>query len=144
MPLQPPAAPDVEGRIELERGYADGLLDLDGFSHVWVLAHLHRAATVDLQIVPFLDTEQRGVFATRSPGRPNPIGISVFRVLYVGGATIHVAGVDLLDGTPVLDLKPYVPAFDHVSADRIGWFEGKVDAVGVTRADERFEAQDMS
>jgi tRNA-Thr(GGU) m(6)t(6)A37 methyltransferase TsaA len=144
MPLQPPAAPDVEGRIELEPEYAAGLLDLDGFSHVWVLAHLHRAAAVDLQIVPFLDTERRGVFATRSPGRPNPIGVSVLRVLAVQGSTIHVAGVDLLDGTPVLDVKPYVPQFDHVAADRIGWFEGKVAGVKDVRADPRFERFDTT
>src|SRR5262245_64556810 len=144
MPLQPPAAPDVEGRIELEPEYASGLLDLDGFSHVWLLAHLHRAASVDLQIVPFLDTEPRGVFATRSPGRPNPIAISVFRLVGVEGATIRVAGVDLLDGTPVLDVKPYVPEFDHVAAERIGWFEGKVAAVHEVRADQRFERLDRS
>src|SRR5262245_31467068 len=108
MPLQPVSAQDVVGRIELEPEVARGVRDLDGFSHVHVLAHLHRAAAVDLELVPFLDTELRGVFATRSPGRPNPIGLSVFRLLAVEGATLHVAGVDLLDGTPVLDVKPYV------------------------------------
>ena len=141
MPLQPPAAPEVEGRIELEPDYVPGLLDLDGFSHVWVLAHLHRAAEVDLQIVPFLDTELRGVFATRSPGRPNPISISVFRLLGVDGASIRVAGVDLLDGTPVLDVKPYVPRFDMRQPTRIGWFEGRDADVEWRRADDRFSQE---
>lgn len=83
--------------------------------------------------------QQRGIFATRSPKRPNPIGMSVVRLLEMEGTTLTIAGVDMLDGSPLLDLKPYVPAFDSVQADRIGWFTGRVERVHVVRADERFQ-----
>ena len=138
MPLQTVAAPDVEGQVEIFPTYAAGLRDLGGFSHVHLLTHLHRAKPGDLEVVPFLDDEPHGVFATRAPGRPNRLGLSVVRLLEVDGTTLRVSGLDLLDGTPVLDLKPYVPEFDHVAADRIGWFEGKSREVRSTTADDRF------
>src|SRR5262245_34811421 len=138
MPLQTVAAPDVVGRIEIFPDYEAGLRDLDGFSHVHLLTHLHRSGPGDLEVVPFLDDEPHGVFATRAPGRPNPLGLSVVRLLEVAGTTLRIAGLDLLDGTPVLDLKPYVPHFDHVDAERIGWFEGKSRGVHAARADDRF------
>jgi tRNA (adenine37-N6)-methyltransferase len=139
MPLQAIAAADVEGRIELEPGFELGLRDLEGFSHIHLITHLHRARPGDLEVVPFLDDTTRGVFATRSPRHPNPIGLSVTRLLAVEGSILHVKGLDLLDGTPVLDLKPYVPAFDHIDAERIGWFAGKTDRVHQIRADSRFD-----
>jgi len=138
MPLQAVAAAGVAGAIEILPEYAAGLRDLDGFSHLHLLTHLHRARPGELEVVPFLDDRTRGVFATRAPGRPNPLGLSVVRLLEVAGSTVHVSGLDLLDGTPVLDLKPYVPEFDHVEAERIGWFEGKRRDVHGTTADERF------
>lgn len=90
-------------------------------------------------VTPFLDDTPRGVFATRSPRHPNPVGLSVVRLDRVGGTTLHVTGLDLLDGTPVIDLKPYVPAFDSIVAERIGWFAGKTDRVHEVRADGRFD-----
>lgn len=139
MPLQAVAAADVEGTIEVDPELADGLRDLDGFSHVHVVAHLHRGLPGGLVVTPFLDDVPRGIFATRSPRHPNPIGLSVVRLLRVDGTTLHVSGLDLLDGTPVLDLKPYVPAFDCVQAERIGWFDGRADRVHQVRADGRFD-----
>jgi tRNA-Thr(GGU) m(6)t(6)A37 methyltransferase TsaA len=139
MPLQAVSALDVEARIEIHPEYAAGLRDLDGFSHLHVLWHLHRASSGELELIPFLDVEVRGVFATRAPGRPNRIGLSVARLVGIEGATLHVSRIDLLDGTPVLDLKPYVPEFDAVQAERIGWFEGKAAHVHSVRADGRFE-----
>ncbi|HEY1365543.1 MAG TPA: tRNA (N6-threonylcarbamoyladenosine(37)-N6)-methyltransferase TrmO [Gaiellaceae bacterium] len=138
MPLQSVAAPDEPGRIELDPELEPGLRDLDGFSHVYVISHLHRSAPGDLLVVPFLDQTQRGVFATRSPRHPNPIGLSIVRLLGVDGSTLHVTGLDLLDGTPVLDVKPYVPTFDRIDAERAGWFEGRADDVHTRRADDRF------
>jgi tRNA-Thr(GGU) m(6)t(6)A37 methyltransferase TsaA len=140
MPLQSVAAADEPGRIELDPELAAGLRDLDGFSHLHVISHLHRSVPGDLVVVPFLDQTARGVFATRSPRHPNPIGLSIVRLVAIDGSTLHVTGLDLLDGTPVLDVKPYVPAFDHVDADRVGWFEGRADAVHTRRADDRFTA----
>jgi tRNA-Thr(GGU) m(6)t(6)A37 methyltransferase TsaA len=114
MPLQSVAAGEVRGQIVIGAQFAPGLRDLDGFSHLHVVTHLHRAAPGGLEVVPFLDDTARGVFATRSPRHPNPIGLSVVRLLAVAGSTLEIAGVDLLDQTPVLDIKPYVPEFDSV------------------------------
>jgi tRNA-Thr(GGU) m(6)t(6)A37 methyltransferase TsaA len=140
MPLQSVAAETVRGRIEVLPEFAPGLKDLDGFSHVHVITHLHRGAPGGLEVMPFLDDTPRGVFATRSPRHPNPIGLSVVRLIAVEGATLEVAGVDLVDGTPVLDIKPYVPRFDVVDAERTGWLDGAAERVIDVRADARFEA----
>jgi tRNA (adenine37-N6)-methyltransferase len=137
MPLQSVAAADVHGQIELLEEYAPGLRDIEGFSHLYVICHLHRSVPGKLEVVPYLDDTVRGVFATRSPRHPNPIGISVMRLLAVEGATLQVSGVDMLDGTPVLDLKPYVPAFDAFEAERTGWLEQGARKVHEVRADER-------
>ena len=140
MPLQSVAAKGVRGRIELEPGYEAALKDLDGFSHVWLVSHLHRSEPpAEPVVLPFLDDTERGLFATRSPRHPNPIGLSVVRLLSVEGATLHVDGLDLLDGTPVLDVKPYVPLFDSIEAESTGWLAGRAEAVYSVRSDGRFE-----
>jgi tRNA-Thr(GGU) m(6)t(6)A37 methyltransferase TsaA len=139
MPLQSVAAPDALGKIEVDPAFAEGLADLDGFSHIHVVSHLHRGAPGGLAVMPFLDDTRRGVFATRSPRHPNPIGLSVVRLLAVRGATLDIAGVDLIDGTPVLDIKPYVPVFDAVEAERTGWLERGAPKVHEVRADARFD-----
>jgi tRNA-Thr(GGU) m(6)t(6)A37 methyltransferase TsaA len=115
------------------------LHDLDGFSHAIVLYHLHLVTGRELSVVPFLDTASHGIFATRSPKRPNPIGLSVYRIVRVDGSRIDVLDVDAVDGSPILDIKPYVPAFDALPAERIGWFEGRLDALSAARADKRFD-----
>jgi tRNA-Thr(GGU) m(6)t(6)A37 methyltransferase TsaA len=137
MPIQPSRAEGVVGTIEVDEEYAEGLDDLDGFSHVIVIAHLHRASSFKLRVVPYLDTEHRGLFATRAPSRPNPIGISVLKLLGIEGSTIRVEGIDLLDGTPVLDLKPYVPEFDPETDVRCGWLDSIRNRT--VTADSRFE-----
>jgi tRNA-Thr(GGU) m(6)t(6)A37 methyltransferase TsaA len=143
MPLQSVAAEDVCGQIEVRPEFRQALKDLDGFSHVWVVSHLHRSEpTTESVVLPFLDVE-RGLFATRSPRHPNPIGLSVVRLLGIEGSTLRVSGLDLLDGTPVLDLKPYVPLFDGVDAERIGWLTHRADQVHSIRADRRFDQQQM-
>ena len=140
MPLQSVAAGDVPGRIELLAHLAPALADLDGFSHLHVVSHLHRGAPGGLTVRPFLDQTPRGVLATRSPRHPNPIGLSVVRLVAVEGTTLHVTGLDLLDGTPVLDIKPYVPEFDTVAAERMGWLTDAAAQVHHVRADSRFDA----
>jgi tRNA-Thr(GGU) m(6)t(6)A37 methyltransferase TsaA len=137
MPLQSVAAAEVHGRIELDAELAPGLKDLDGFSHLHLITHLHRGRPGGLEVVPYLDDVTRGIFATRSPRHPNPIGISVVRLLTITGATLEVTGLDLLDGTPVLDVKPYVPKFDAVAAERTGWLAEAADRVHDLRADWR-------
>jgi len=97
-----------------------GLKDLKGFSHIILLYHFHRSHGYDLQVTPFLDCHRRGLFATRAPKRPNPIGLSVVRLVGIRGNTLTIDGIDILDGTPLLDIKPYVPDFDHPKSARSG------------------------
>ncbi len=138
MPVQASAAAGVPGRIELDARFAEGLRDIDGFSHLVLIYHLHRMTDQRLTVTPFLDVSPHGIFATRSPARPNPIGLSTVRLISVAGAALEIEDVDMLDGTPLLDLKPYVPAFDDRENARIGWFSGRLDRVREARADRRF------
>ena len=138
MPIQPAGATSVCGEVDVFPEYAEGLRDLDGFSHVVLLYHLHKVAEPKLVVTPFLDTQTRGVFATRSPARPNPIGLSVVKLLKMKGHTLRVENIDILDGTPLLDIKPYVPEFDHHPADRVGWLEQAKGRVQNKKADDRF------
>jgi tRNA (adenine37-N6)-methyltransferase len=139
MPLQPIADSSGESRIEVFEAHRGCLEDLEGFSHVWVLAHLHETAGWDALVPTFLDDTTHGTFATRSPRRPNPIGLSLARILAVEELAVVVDGIDLLTGTPVLDLKPYVPLFDVAGEDvRSGWFEGRAERVFRRRSDDRF------
>jgi tRNA-Thr(GGU) m(6)t(6)A37 methyltransferase TsaA len=138
MPIQPAGASSVQGRVELLPEYVEGLKDLDGFSHIVLLYHFHRVKDVNLIVTPFMDTQTRGVFSTRAPRRPNPIGLSVVKLLGIDGSTLHIENVDILDGTPLLDIKPYVPEFDQYAVDRIGWLEGSRSNVQEKRSDRRF------
>ena len=113
MPIQPAAAVGKRGSIHVRPEYEAGLQDLDGFSHITLLYYFHRAAAAPLIVTPFLDDRPRGIFATRAPGRPNPIGISTVELLEVHGNILEIQNIDLLDGTPILDIKPHIPAFDH-------------------------------
>ncbi|MBS3783546.1 MAG: tRNA (N6-threonylcarbamoyladenosine(37)-N6)-methyltransferase TrmO [Anaerolineae bacterium] len=139
-PIQPPAAAGVEGTVELEPAYLDGLKDLDGFSHIILLYHFHQSKPASLRVRPFMDDEAHGVFAMRGPSRPNPIGLSVVRLERVEGNLLRVKDVDIVDGTPLLDIKPYVPQFDardHVDV-RIGWLGENVQKLSRLRDDGRF------
>ncbi len=138
MPIQPASKTSGPGRIEIFAEYADGLRDLDGFSHIILLYHFHEVKRVDLTVTPFLDSEPRGVFATRAPTRPNPIGLSVVRLVAVQGNTILVDDLDILDGTPLLDIKPYVPEFDHRPDAKTGWLEQAKGSVREQQSDGRF------
>lgn len=135
MPIQSCWAAGIEGTVELFPEFVPGLRDLDGFDRVWLLYWLDQARAAQLEVVPFLDTQPRGIFATRAPSRPNPIGLSCVRLLAVEGAKLRVADLDVLDGTPLLDLKPYVPAFDVFPVQRVGWY---AHARGSRLADDRF------
>jgi tRNA-Thr(GGU) m(6)t(6)A37 methyltransferase TsaA len=138
-PIQPVGAKGVRGRIELRQEFVAGVKDLEGFSHIILIYHFHLSKGFDLQVRPFLDTERRGLFATRVPKRPNPVGISVVRLVKVEGANLTIENVDVIDGTPLLDIKPYVPQFDPIETDEIGWFSGKVQNAEKLKADDRFK-----
>lgn len=125
-PIQPVRSQAI-GMVEVYPEYADGLLDIEGFSHIILLYVFHQSSGYTLRVKPFLDNQLRGLFATRYPARPNPIGLSVVRLLARQGNTLQVQGVDVLDGTPLLDIKPYVPEFDVWTETRAGWYSTRAD-----------------
>ena len=139
MPIQPVGAGSVTGTVEGEEQYADGLADLAGFSHCILLYHFHASGDdAPLQVEPFLDDERRGVFSTRAPQRPNPIGLSVVAIESVTGRELTVRGIDVVDGTPLLDIKPFVPEFDTPSEAQTGWLDASESTIQSEQADERF------
>ena len=139
MPIQPPGGEGVAGSIEIFSEYVEGLKDLDGFSHIILIYHLHEVSEAKLTVVPFMDDTPRGVFSTRAPRRPNAIGLSVVRLNKVEGGRLEIENVDILDGTPLLDIKPYIPEVDHQPADRIGWLTGKKRRFAGRKSDARFK-----
>ena len=139
MPIQPKGAIGIRGTIELFDEYHEGLKDLDGFSHIILLYHFHRSHGFNLQVVPFMDSELRGLFATRAPRRPNPIGISVVQLDKIENGVLHIQNVDIMDGTPLLDIKPYVPEFDSPQNIRTGWLEQARKTVSGRKSDDRFK-----
>jgi tRNA (adenine37-N6)-methyltransferase len=138
MPVQPIGAQGVTGTIELRDDLEPGLKDLDGFSHIMLIYWFHLSKGYSLHVLPFLDRTPRGVFSTRVPRRPNGIGLSVVKLLGIRGSVLDIEEVDVLDGTPLLDIKPYVPKFDNVTVQRTGWFTDQADQALVVRADRRF------
>jgi tRNA-Thr(GGU) m(6)t(6)A37 methyltransferase TsaA len=139
MPIQPASALGVKGTIEVFKDFQAGLKDLDGFSHIILLYHFHRSHSFNLHVVPFMDSEPRGLFATRAPKRPNPIGLSVVQLCKIEDGVLHIQNVDILDGTPLLDIKPYVPAFDAQVEVRVGWLEKARGIVSGRKSDDRFK-----
>jgi len=122
-PIQPVYAPECKGTVEVFPEYAEGLDDLERFSHVYLLYHFDRTAQVKLKVKPFLQNIERGVFATRAPCRPNGIGMSIVRLVRCENNILHVEGIDVLDGTPLLDIKPYATRFDCIQTDHDGWHD---------------------
>ncbi len=139
VPIQAVASKGTTGTLEIYPEYAEGLQDLDGFSHLILLYHFHLIKEdCSLMVKPFLDDQLHGVFATRSPDRPNKIGISVVSLTKIEKNTLHVQDVDIIDGTPLIDIKPFVPEFDCRKTDKIGWFSGKISKLEITKDDGRF------
>ncbi len=137
-PIQAEAAKGVEGTIELFPEFIEGLKDIEGFSHVVLIYHFHLSGKPALRVTPYMDVESHGIFATRAPARPNPIGVSVVRLIRVDGNVLHIKDVDIVDGTPLLDIKPYVPEFDVRDAKGIGWLEKNLHKLSKSSDDGRF------
>lgn len=138
MPIQPGAAEGVQGYIELLPEYTEGLKDLDGFSHLILLYHLHKVDGYKLMVKPFMDNEEHGIFATRAPKRPNAIGISTVELEKVEGNKVYLNKVDMLDGTPLIDIKPFFPRFDNHPDAIGGWQDKNKQGLKDLRSDERF------
>jgi tRNA-Thr(GGU) m(6)t(6)A37 methyltransferase TsaA len=139
IPIQGALHPDKEGWVEIFSEYCEGLRDVEGFSHLILLFHFHHADGYNLIARPFLDDTPRGVFSIRGPRRPNPIGLTVVQLLKIEDCILHIAGVDMVDGTPLLDIKPYFPDIDAHPDARTGWMGDKLKTIGKgKRADKRF------
>ena len=125
--------------LETAEKFAQGLSGLEGFSHIWLIYHFHKSEGFNLQVVPFLDDKKHGLFATRVPRRPNQIGISVVKLLSINNNILEIENVDIVDGTPLLDIKPYIPAFDCYDTERNGWIGDKNTDLNKIRSDNRFD-----
>jgi tRNA-Thr(GGU) m(6)t(6)A37 methyltransferase TsaA len=136
-PIQPGCAQGARGTVSIFEPYAEALADLAGFERIWLLYYFNRSKTWKSRVIPYRDTVERGLFATRAPTRPNPIGLSAVRLMSVEGNTLHIQDLDMLDGTPLLDIKPYVPAFDAYPQSRAGWLDASASDQRI--ADDRFE-----
>jgi tRNA-Thr(GGU) m(6)t(6)A37 methyltransferase TsaA len=139
MPIQPSAAKGIKGQIILNEEYVEGLCDLDGFSHIYLLYHLHLSKSYDLKVVPFLDDQKRGLFSTRAPKRPNPIGLSVVKLIWIDKNILEIENVDIVDGTPLLDIKPFVQEMEGVEELKIGWLNKYKEVISTKNSDKRFK-----
>ena len=141
MPIQPRGASDVLATIEFLPELEPGLKDLEGFSHAYLIYHFHQVTNPRLEVVPFNDktNSTRGIFSTRSPVRPNKMGLSIVEIVSVEGNIVTVKGIDVLDGTPLLDLKPYIENFDKIETPiKSGWMKSTQEEVAAKRSDNRF------
>jgi len=138
MPIQPTGAANMEGTVHILDEFVAGLKDLEGFSHIILIYAFHGSTGFNLEVTPFMDTVPRGLFATRAPRRPNPIGLSVVQLVERHEGILTIRGVDILDGTPLLDIKPFVPKFDSPEVTATGWLETNAPKAEKLRSDERF------
>ena len=138
MPIHPSGASDLVCEAILEERYAEGLKDLDGFSHIYLIYFFHKTARTALTVVPFMDTHEHGVFATRSPVRPAHIGLSIVELVSVEKNRLKFRGADMLDGTPLIDIKPYTPKFDICEKATSGWMNFTIEEMARKCSDERF------
>jgi tRNA-Thr(GGU) m(6)t(6)A37 methyltransferase TsaA len=138
VPIQAAAAKGVKGRVEVFREYVCGLKDLEGFSHIFLLYHFHLSKPYSLLVKPYLDENLHGLFSTRAPSRPNPIGLSVVRLIEVEDNILHIQDVDIIDKTPLLDIKPYIPKFDQRKTVKIGWLKNNINRLPIISDDGRF------
>jgi len=138
VPIQPARNNDKEGRIEIFPEFAEGLKDLEGFSHIFLIYYFHLIDKTSLSVIPFLDDQVRGVYSTRAPSRPNHIGLSMVSLLKVEDNILHISEFDIVNGTPLLDIKPCIPDFDFTNIEKIGWLEQALKRLPSTEDDGRF------
>jgi tRNA-Thr(GGU) m(6)t(6)A37 methyltransferase TsaA len=141
-PIQPAYAKQADGEVVVDESFESALADIEGFERIWLIYGLDRAGTFKARVIPYRDTQEHGLFATRAPSRPNPIGLSVVQLLAREGNVLRVRGLDILDGTPLLDIKPYVPEFDAFPQSTAGWLDARRE--DRREADGRFHGVDAS
>ena len=137
-PIQPRAARGIEGTVEIFPEYEKGLKDIVGFSHIILICHFHLSKTFSLEIKPYMEDKLHGLFATRAPSRPNPIGLSVVRLVKVKSNMLYIRDVDIVDGTPLLDIKPYIQEFGSEDIIKKGWLEKNISKLPESKDDGRF------
>ena len=137
-PIQPGAAKGIEGMVEVFTQYEKGLKDIEGFSHIILIYHFHLSKAYSLEIKPYMDNKLHGLFATRAPARPNPIGLSVVRLIKVERNNLYIKDIDIVDGTPLLDIKPFVPEFNPGDIIKKGWLENNIRKLPYSKDDGRF------
>ena len=138
MPIQPSGADKIQGTIIIDKEYEEGLSDLEGFSHIILLYHFHKSKGYNLMVKPFMDDQQRGLFSTRAPRRPNSIGLSIVQLIKIENNKISIQGIDVLSGTPLIDIKPYVPGFDAREVTKLGWLDKNYKKSESLKSDDRF------
>ena len=138
MPIQPAGAKGVKGYVDVNQEFCEGLDGIEGFSHIILLYFFHLSKNFSLKVKPFMDDNIRGVFATRAPKRPNSIGMSVVKLVKKEKCRLYIENVDIVDGTPLIDIKPFVPVFDCPDTDKIGWLSNRVKKVFNIKSDNRF------
>ena len=143
IPIQPIFCNDIEGSIVLEPEYADGLKGLEGFSHIYLFYYFHESRKVCLQLKPYLSDQEQGIFASRAPHRPNKLGMSLVRLVSIEENILHVNDIDILNGTPLFDIKPYIQRFDSRDNVRSGWQDTIPDDIAVSRGVREYEAEEM-
>lgn len=139
VPIQPAGANGIKGEVKVFKKYLNGLMNLDGFSHIILVYHFHLSDGYSLKVIPFLKDKEQGVFATRAPKRPNQIGISVVKIEKIQGNIIYITNVDIVNGTPLLDIKPYASFFENVKNEKNGWLSGNINNANKIKSDERFK-----
>ena len=139
IPIQPAAAKEIQGEVKINKEYSMGLNSLEEFSHIILIYHFHLTNGYKLKVIPFMDDVEHGLFATRAPSRPNPIGISVVKLKSISDNVIKVENIDVIDGTPLLDIKPYVSRFDNVSEEQNGWLSKGKNDIESMKSDKRFK-----
>ncbi len=132
-PIQPVFCNDIKGRVVLEDEYADGLRGLEGFSHIYLFYYFHESRKVCLQLKPYLSDQEQGIFASRAPHRPNKLGMSLVRLMSIEGNVLHIKDIDVIDGTPLFDIKPYIQRFDSRENARSGWQDTIPDDIAGSR-----------
>lgn len=138
MPIQSSGAKGIKGTIIMKKKFVAGLLDLEKFSHIYLIYHFHKSKGFDLQVIPFLDDKTHGIFATRAPRRPNAIGISVVKLISIKDNILEIENVDILEGTPLIDIKPYISQFDIHNTEKSGWLNNKTGYPNEVKSDDRF------
>jgi len=143
IPIQPVFCIDIEGSIVLETEYTDGLKGLEGFSHIYLFYYFHESKKVCLQLKPYLSDREQGIFATRAPHRPNKLGMSLVRLVNIQENVLHVKDIDILDGTPLFDIKPYIQRFDSRDNVRSGWQDTIPDDIAISRGVREYKSEEM-